>query len=630
MSIRTILAFCALVFAIPAFGQAKPAPLQPALAEAYVDGVMRQALESTTTSGATVAIVQDGRIVLTKGYGLARVTPRPRPVDADTLFQVASISKTPVYLLAMHLIEAGKLRLDDPANKYLAPSLQIPGQGFGQPVTIRHLMTHSAGFEDTALGHLFVGSVDRLQPLDAYLAGYRPVRARRPGVQLSYSNYALGLLGHIVARVYGADWPTVAEHELLRPLGMARSTYRDPYGADVAARLHLPTPMPADVAENITQQLTGGPGAWRERQREYVTNLAPAGGLHASANDMAQYLLALTDPARLEAVGIVKQATFADMLQPGIALPYAPRHGFLNYRMPGGREAFGHGGAMGFGASDLVVVPDLKLGIFVSTNGRGGFAFANDFARRFVAEFYPGDESPVVRGPEVGSAAQAVAGGWIANRRSTARSERFLLAANSFFSLIAKPDGDLVREAFDGSKSLLQPVGNNVWRNVKTLTLVRFAKDADGHDTLWTSSGSGSAQRAGLLDRPIVTLGVLALGLVVALRLLIALTRRARGLDGAGWATLAAALAWVVALGGLSVFIASIMDEDAGAGLLYSYPGSYAVWCWLIALAAVLTLVAFALSLRAKASRVRIVQLAGLLVLSMFAWQQGLLGYSGF
>src|SRR5580698_3504360 len=121
-------------------------PIPPAELEAFVDGVVRQAMTTDHIAGAAVSVVQNGQVVLDKGYGFAGPD---RAVDPNTtLFRVGSISKTFTWIALMKEVEAGRMRLDAPINLYLPEPLQIKDQGFSRPIYVRDLMTHSAGFED--------------------------------------------------------------------------------------------------------------------------------------------------------------------------------------------------------------------------------------------------------------------------------------------------------------------------------------------------------------------------------------------------------------------------------------------------------------------------------------------------
>jgi CubicO group peptidase (beta-lactamase class C family) len=619
-------------------------PIDPVRLNGYADGLMRQAMEQNKLAGATIAVVQDGRVILTKGYGTARIKPKVQSADADTLFQIASISKTPVYLAIMQLSERGMLKIDDPANAHLPKSLAIPDQGYAKPITIRHLMTHSAGFEDTALGHLFVEKPERLMSLQTYLAKYRPNRINAPGVQTSYSNYALALLGAIIANKSGVDFPTYMETNILRPLGMLRASYRDPYTEAIRKQLGLPAPMDATVAANMTQQLGGEPGKWKELGPELTTMIAPAGGMRASANDMAAYALALSDPARLEAAGVIKATTLAQMLDPKTGLPGMVRLGFIPYYFQGGRSGFGHGGAMAFGASDFVIVPDLKLGVFVSTNGRGGFAFANDFVRRMLKDFAPLPEQPPVRTAETKAMAKSLAGAWILNRRTWKGTEAALTLFNSAITVSADKDGDLTIGDLTGSSQRFVPMGNGVWQSPERYSRRIVAKDAEGRLTLWGGNGTNAALRASWWQDARIVAAILLLTLVFAT---VAAVRT-------GWRLIAgdkgspferyaarsigaASLAWAIGIGGVFTVLLSAIPTE-GADLLFSWPGPMRWLAWIIALAVLLTVVAipgFDIWRRAgEWSRWRRIKHSALLILFAVAafvcWTMGLVGYSGY
>src|SRR5206468_12741254 len=117
-------------------------------------------------AGVTVSVVQNGQVVVKKGYGFASLKPA-RPVDPDrTLFRIGSITKTFTWIALMKEVEAGRIRLDQPVNLYLPEKAQVKDQGYDQPVRVANLMDHSAGFEDRALGQLMERDYDRVRPLD--------------------------------------------------------------------------------------------------------------------------------------------------------------------------------------------------------------------------------------------------------------------------------------------------------------------------------------------------------------------------------------------------------------------------------------------------------------------------------
>jgi CubicO group peptidase (beta-lactamase class C family) len=120
------LALAIALGAIDAVAQTQD-PVEHAKMEAFVDGAVREAMGAEKIAGVSVAVVDRAGVVLARGYGAAAFEPY-RKADADTLFRVGSISKTPVWIAIMQLVEEGKLSLDDPINDRLPPSLRIPDE----------------------------------------------------------------------------------------------------------------------------------------------------------------------------------------------------------------------------------------------------------------------------------------------------------------------------------------------------------------------------------------------------------------------------------------------------------------------------------------------------------------------
>jgi len=605
---------------------------------------MAEGMGDFNVAGATVAVVQDGQTLLAKGYGQARLRPTPRAVDADTLFQVASISKTLVYIAGMQLVEAGRLKMDDPVNAHLPRDLAIPDEGFHTPIRIRDLFAHTAGFEDLALGHLFAGDPHKLLSLEGYLKAHRPKRVREPGVLPSYSNYSLALLGEIIAHESGMSFEDYMEKKVLRPLGMPRASYRDAYSPDVARARGLVAPLSPEIAANATQQLTGGPGDWRIAGTEYTTQVAPAGGLKAGASDMSAYLAALLDPQRMEALGVLKAQTFRTMIATSaVDLPVAVHHGFIPYRLPGQYQGFGHAGAMAFGASDLVVVPELKLGVFVSTNTRGGFAFAYSLVARMIDAMAPRADLPALRTPQTVRAAASLAGTWLVTRRAFTPSERAIngpLTATRTIS--ARPNGDIAVSGLVGAPALYEPLGGGVWRPYRPGPALVLGKSGDGREALYSGDGTRALERASPFDSGGWMVAALIAALFAAVLTVLSLPRRlferppTRGAQRpAGLVLDAASIGWACGVAGFVSVLAGAAPEN-GARLMFAYPGPM-VWIgWSIAAAVVLTLIGLlsagpALSAKGGWSGWRRITFVFSLIVygtaGLAAWKLGLIGF---
>jgi CubicO group peptidase (beta-lactamase class C family) len=161
---------------------ARNGPTDRAELEAFVDGIMAAQLRDKHIAGATIAFVVDNRPFFAKGYGYADVEAR-KPVNPDeTMFRVGSVSKLFTWTAVMRLAEQGKLDLEADINNYLK-EFKIPPT-YPEPVTLKHLLAHTPGFEDHVIG-LFGRSADDLQPLGQLLSRRLPARVRKPG-ELAY------------------------------------------------------------------------------------------------------------------------------------------------------------------------------------------------------------------------------------------------------------------------------------------------------------------------------------------------------------------------------------------------------------------------------------------------------------
>src|SRR5204862_5866612 len=161
--------------------------------EAFLDALIPAQLQSRDIAGAVISVVKDGHVLLAKGYGYADFAAK-KPVVADkTLFRPGSISKVFTATAVMQLVEQGKLDLDRDVNEYL--DFAIP-KTYPEPVTLRRLLTHTAGFEET-LKNLFVAHESDLKPLRTYLVNQMPPRIFSTGKVVSYSNYGFTVAVYI-------------------------------------------------------------------------------------------------------------------------------------------------------------------------------------------------------------------------------------------------------------------------------------------------------------------------------------------------------------------------------------------------------------------------------------------------
>src|SRR5215210_7592794 len=160
-------------------------PTDPAELEAFLDEELGREMEKHHIAGAAVSVVQDGELFFAKGYGDADLE-RCIPVDAEqTVFRIGSVGKLFTWTAVMQLVEQGKLDLDADVNTYL--DIRIPDT-YPHPITLRHLLSHTAGFEDRHVDMVTLKAED-LAPQRAWLVSHIPARVRPPGAVAAYSNY---------------------------------------------------------------------------------------------------------------------------------------------------------------------------------------------------------------------------------------------------------------------------------------------------------------------------------------------------------------------------------------------------------------------------------------------------------
>jgi CubicO group peptidase (beta-lactamase class C family) len=316
--------------------------------DAWLDGFMPYAIESGDIAGAVVVVVKDGEVLTQRGFGYADLDKRT-PVDpATTLFRTGSVSKLTTWTAVMQLVEQGKLDLDADVNTYL--DFEIPAYD-GQPVTLRNIMTHTAGFEET-VRRLISDNQGDMVSLGEYVKNDIPARIFPPGKVPAYSNYATALAGYVVERVSGQSYDDYVEQHILRPLGMTYATFRQP--------------VPANLLPHLSNGY--GPGLNKPEKFEFVVP-APAGSQSASGADMAKFMIAHLN----QGAGLMKPET-ARMMHDFELNSLRPLHsmalGFYRDDVNGHR-VIAHGGDTVYMHSNLDLFIDDGVGLFISMNSDG-------------------------------------------------------------------------------------------------------------------------------------------------------------------------------------------------------------------------------------------------------------------
>ncbi len=454
--------------AAPAPPVAAPAtaPLTPADAAAWLDGLVPAALDRSGIAGAVVVVVRDGQVVTSRGYGVAD-TASARPVDVDdTLFRVGSVSKVFTATAVLQLVEQGRIDLDADVRRYLDFPLPLR---FEPPVTMRHLLTHTAGFEERLRGLLTLG--EGSEDLRATLAVDPPEQVFAPGTTPAYSNYGYGLAGYVVQRVSGMPFDEYVQRNVLDRAGMASSSFAQPLPTGLRGRLSQAYGTSAD------------PAAPFETVRP-----APAGSLAASPADMGRFMIAeLAEPGSLLA-----PATRDLMRRPGLdagslgALAEGPRMALgLFDESRNGRRIVGHGGDTQFFHSHLQLYPEERTGVFVTTNSSGRGAtdtldLRQSVLNGFADRYFPG-AGATTGSTDTAVAHAAAAAGTYESARAPFSTFLKALGLTGPTTLTPRPDGTLV--IAPGPLSMYPAVYHEVrpwvWQEIGGQRLVTMQTDGD-------------------------------------------------------------------------------------------------------------------------------------------------------
>jgi CubicO group peptidase (beta-lactamase class C family)/cytochrome b561 len=348
-------------------------PLDQGDLTAFFDGILPLQLERSDVAGASVLVMKDGNILLEKGYGYADVKKK-KPVDpASTIFRLASISKLFTWVSVMQLEEQGKLNLDTDVNQYLDFKIR---PAFNQPITLRNLMTHTAGFEES-LNDIIILDPKKTVTLRDFLIGNQPMRIFPPGQIPAYSNYGVGLASYIVQRISGEPFEQYVNNHIFSPLGMTHSSFYQP----------LQKPLANLPSEGYRDDTTKPPVGFE------ILNPVGAGGVSSTAADMGRFGQALLNGGELDGKRILKSETLAQMWTPQFRasdqLPPICMGFYQDWRNH--LRWIGHEGDLIAFHSLFFMEPTQKIVLFVSYNSAGGGGLPRPEIINFFSDrYFPG------------------------------------------------------------------------------------------------------------------------------------------------------------------------------------------------------------------------------------------------
>jgi CubicO group peptidase (beta-lactamase class C family) len=430
---------------------------------AFLDGVMPLQLQREDIAGAVVLVVKDGKVLFARGYGYSDVAKKT-PVSPDaTLFRPGSVSKLFTWTAVMQQVEQGKLDLDHDVNDYL--DFKIPPRD-GKPITLRNIMTHTSGFEET-IQQLFIKDAKDLVPLGDYVKAHLPNRVYAPGTLPAYSNYATALAGYIVQRVSGQPFDDYVEQHILNPLGMSHTTFRQP----------LPPALQPLMSKGYER------GSQPPKPFEIVQAF-PAGSSSTTATDMARFMIAHLQNGQYEGAQILRPETAQLMHSAQFHnLPQlnAMALGFYE-ETRNGHRIIGHGGDTQYFHSDLHLVLDTGVGFFISYNsaGKGEISPRTAVWEQFLDRYFPYHPAEP---PTISSAAadrREVAGRYLNTRRADTTLFRVFSALGQT-KVSVNPDGTVSVDALkdlNGQPKKFHEIGPMLFQEVGGQDLIGFKHDS--------------------------------------------------------------------------------------------------------------------------------------------------------
>ena len=327
---------------------------------AFVDHIVTNRMQEAHVPGAVVTIVRGDRVIFNKGYGFANLEQRT-PVDPiQTLFRIASVSKVFNAMAVMRLVDEGLIDVNEDVRPCLAAAgLELDHNEFG-PVTLRALLTHTAGIRDLSIpGVTSTTDPKQVLPLGSYLQKCLPLRWQEPGETVLYTDHGITLAGYVVEILSKTRFQEAVEQSVMRPLGMNHTCYA----------------VPEEQRTNLAVSYTYGNSGYQAIPFRYI-NYDPAVGVFTTGNDMARLMICHLSDCK----GFLKPQTAALMHYPQYAddarLGVQWTCGFVLGTYPNGNEhyLFHVGGAYGF-QSVLGISLERGIGVFVAQNLPGPSVF---------------------------------------------------------------------------------------------------------------------------------------------------------------------------------------------------------------------------------------------------------------
>jgi CubicO group peptidase (beta-lactamase class C family) len=325
-----------------------------------IEKTIEQLLKEWNVPGASIAIVEKNKVLMTKGFGY-KDYERKLPATENTLFAIGSCSKAFTAALLSEPISKNTLDLDKPIQCYY-PSLQFKTSELNNSVTLRDMLTHRTGLPRHDFAW-YSGAATTREGIVQQLKFLEPSSALRQNFQ--YNNYMYIAIGAFLEKQMGKTWEQQVQEKIFTPLGMVNSTTGNLANQKDFANGYKYT-------NNQIQSLPFLP--------DYLSGVAPAGGICSNAKDMSNWLLMWTNQGKFDGKDIISNLFYTEaissqmIVQPNLPTKYTPDYYFFNYGLGWytanyrGHYGVGHGGNINGFSSFVTFLPTDSIGIFISLN----------------------------------------------------------------------------------------------------------------------------------------------------------------------------------------------------------------------------------------------------------------------
>ncbi len=471
--------FCLLIvfmFFLGVHSISSEARVQDDIAET-MDEQIEETFKKANIPNAAVSIVYNNEIIYEKGYGFSEMKTKTSVDPETSLFRIGSISKLITWTAVMQLVEQGKLDLDTDINAYI--DFEIPTSLGSNPITLRHLLTHTPGFEDYS-SEIFTLEEENLLPLREYVRNSLPKRIFPAGEMLAYSNYGTALAGYIVEQISGLPYSTYVEDNIFSKLDMHHSTFEQP--------------LPETLLKKSVIAYRFVEGDFLEADFEFLPE--PAGAMSSSASDMANFMIAYLQKGHFGDELILEEKTIQEMFRQqfthhsdldGMGL------GFIQGTVNEKKILF-HGGSTMMFNSMLYLLPEENLGIFISYSG-GNHLLHNEIFQQFMDQYFPSDEvaiAPLTEGSKANT--ESYVGEYQQNRKSITTKDKLLSLVTGIIRVKSNDDGN-INVTLGGETNQFYQMEPGVFKNTRTerspdaygnFQTIVFEEDSKGNMMLMT------------------------------------------------------------------------------------------------------------------------------------------------